>query len=84
MKYMTMNDVNQLKAIIAEKRIRLDAVMGQLSMIQDRLNACTTHEQIDAVEAEYRELVDEGNELLTYVRKAQAKVNKFYAGPVAA
>lgn len=83
MKYTTLEEINQLKTLMMEKRELLRVLMKELDSVQERLHACKTHEEIDAVEADYRDSIKTAEDILKFIRKAKKQIAKFYAAPAA-
>lgn len=84
MKHTTQKDVDLLNALIAEKRAHLDVIMRELNDMQAKLHACTTLEEISAVEADLRDSLKIADEEIKFIRKAKRTIAKFYEPATAA
>ena len=79
MKYDTIDTINLLKSLIEEKRAHLRGIENDLNAIQYRLHACTTSAQVDAIHRDFKETVAMAEEELAFIKKAKARIAKFYA-----
>ena len=78
MKYDTIETINLLKSLVAEKSAHLDAIMKDVDRLQGRLHRCRTMKSIDKLEKEKEELIAEANEEIKYINKARRRIAKFY------
>lgn len=78
MKTMSVETVNILRSLIAEKQDRLGAIARQLKGLRADLRGCTTGKQVNEVEARYLELREEADSLMSFINKAKRQVYSFY------
>lgn len=79
MKYDTIEDINLLYSLIAEKKGQLNFIMKELSRLQNQLHSCETLEDVERVASELKELTAEADERLKFITKAKKRIAKFFA-----